>query len=117
MPLLQKATQNGYFRKMKYVQTLLLIFIFGLARGQSNFSSEDLSYMYDPGAEITLDVEHFYSSGPKFSMYVHLVLRSGLYDIDSYEMYYALSNSYTRNIEEFVILDMEQHLVQNVRYN
>jgi GWxTD domain-containing protein len=84
---------------------------------QSDFQSEDLKYKYDLNSNVTIDLEHFYNESGELNILAQIVLRSGIYTLEDYSIYYVMDNSYSNSIEQFTKVDTAQHLLKQVRFN
>jgi GWxTD domain-containing protein len=102
---------------MKYFLLIILSILFFPAASQTDFSTEELTYIYDQNADVKLDADHYYDSDGDLNVLLHIVLRSGIYMLEDYKLYYTFSDSYTRNLEQFTIIESQKYLLKQVRFN
>jgi len=109
--------ENFYFRKMKALWLPIFFLVAITSEAQSDFQSEDLSYKYDLNSNVTIDLEHFYDESGELNILAQIVLRSGIYTLQDYRIYYVLDDSYSRNFDQFTLVDTAQNLLKKVRFN
>ena len=110
-------SQNLYFRMMKYFLLILLSILSIPGLSQTDFATEDLTYMYDINSDVTIDADHYYESRNDLNVLLHIVLRSGIYTMEDYRLYYSFADNYSRNFEQFVIVEPNRYLLKQVRFN
>ena len=102
---------------MKYFLLILLSVLSIPGLPQTDFATEDLTYMYDINSDVTIDADHYYESRNNLNVLLHIVLRSGIYTMEDYRLYYSFADNYSRNFEQFVIVEPNKYLLKQVRFN
>ena len=96
---------------MNSVLTIVFYLLASITVRTNDFTSKNLSHLYDPAAEIRVNFKS-YSEYRTATIFIHIAFKSELYNIEDYSVIYELKNHYKEKLFlEFDTLKLQSNLI------